>query len=79
MNQDILQGKWKEVRGEAQSRWGKLTNDDLDRVEGSIEKLAGILQQRYGYSKQEAQHEIANFMERFEDKVKMKLDPRIKG
>ena len=79
MNQDTLQGKWKQVRGEAQSWWGKLTNDDLDRVEGSIDKLAGILQQRYGYSKQEAQHEIANFMERFEDKVKMKLDPRIKG
>ncbi len=79
MNQDTLQGKWKQVRGEAQSWWGKLTNDDLDRAEGSIDKLAGILQQRYGYSKQQAQHEIANFMERFEQKVKMKLDPRIKG
>ncbi len=74
MNQDIFQGKWKRVRGEAQSWWGKLTKDDLDRVEGSIDKLTGILQQRYGYSKQEAQHEIANFMEQIEGKVKVTLD-----
>jgi uncharacterized protein YjbJ (UPF0337 family) len=74
MNQDILQGKWKQVRGEAQSWWGRLTNDDLDRVEGSIDKLTGILQQRYGYSKHEAQHEIANFLEQIEGKVKVTLD-----
>jgi uncharacterized protein YjbJ (UPF0337 family) len=71
MNQDILQGKWKQIRGEAQSLWGKLTNDDLDRVEGSSEKLAGILQERYGYSKQRAENEVANFMERFDEKVSM--------
>ena len=39
MNQEILQGKWKQIRGEAQSWWGKLTNDDLDRVEGKVENF----------------------------------------
>ena len=49
MNQVILQGKWKQIRGEIKSWWGRLTNDDLDRIEGSMDKLAGILQERYGY------------------------------
>lgn len=67
MNQDVLRGKWKQMRGEVKSWWGKLTNDDLDRVQGSLEKLSGALQERYGYSKQEAQREIDNFMKRFEE------------
>ncbi len=66
MNQDILQGKWKQVRGEIRSWWGKLTNDDLDRIEGSKDRLSGILQERYGYSLHEAQREIADFMEQIE-------------
>jgi uncharacterized protein YjbJ (UPF0337 family) len=76
MNEDILQGQWKQVRGELQSWWGRLTNDDLDRIQGSTDKLAGILQERYGYSKQQAHHEIADFMENLEDKIKDKLDPQ---
>ena len=71
MNQVILQGQWKQVRGEIKSWWGKLTQDDLDRIEGSFDKLAGILQQRYGYSVREAQHEIADFMERLENKLEL--------
>ena len=74
MNQDILQGKWKQVRGDIRSRWGKLTNDDLDRINGSVDKLAGILQERYGYSLHEAQRKIADFMEQIEGKVQEKLD-----
>jgi uncharacterized protein YjbJ (UPF0337 family) len=74
MNQDILQGKWKQVRGEVKSWWGKLTNDDLDRIGGSFDRLAGILQERYGYSKEEAQRNIADFM----DQVEYKLDLRVK-
>ena len=74
MNQDILQGKWKQVRGEVKSWWGRLTNDDLDRIGGSFDRLAGILQERYGYSKEEAQRNIADFM----DQVEYKLDLRVK-
>ena len=74
MNQDISQGKWKQIRGEIQSWWGRLTNDDLDRIEGSFDKLAGILQERYGYSKEEAQHAVADFIE----SVEGKLEPQLK-
>lgn len=58
MNRDILQGKWKEIMGDVKSWWGKLTDDDIKQIEGSKDKLIGILQKRYGYSKEQAMAEI---------------------
>ena len=58
MNRDILEGKWKEIKGDLKSWWGKLTDDDITQVEGSKDKLIGILQKRYGYSKEQAMAEI---------------------
>ncbi len=69
MNEDILQGKWKQVRGEIQSFWGKLTNDDLDRIQGNSAILAGKLQEHYGYSRQEAEHAIADFLDGIQEKL----------
>jgi uncharacterized protein YjbJ (UPF0337 family) len=69
MNEDILQGKWKQIRGEVQSLWGRLTNDDLDRIQGSSDKLAGKLQEHYGYSRQEAERAITDFLEDIQDKL----------
>jgi uncharacterized protein YjbJ (UPF0337 family) len=54
MNNDIFEGKWKQVRGNAKEWWGKLTDDDLDKVEGKFDKLIGLLQEKYGYTKQQA-------------------------
>ena len=48
MNEDILKGKWKEIKGEAKQKWGKLTDDDLAQVEGKEEELLRLLQKRYG-------------------------------
>jgi uncharacterized protein YjbJ (UPF0337 family) len=61
MNKDVLKGKWHQVSGEAKKKWGKLTDDDITRAEGDSEKLAGILQERYGYSKEEAHREVNNW------------------
>lgn len=69
MNEDILSGKWKQIRGEIQSFWGRLTNDDLDRIQGSSARLAGKLQERYGYSRQEAERAIADFLDGILDKL----------
>jgi uncharacterized protein YjbJ (UPF0337 family) len=68
MNKDVLEGKWKQLRGEVQKKWGDLTNDDLDQIEGQSTKLAGKLQERYGYSKEEAEREIDNFLRDIKDK-----------
>jgi len=62
MNEDILKGKWKELKGSVKEKWGKLTDDDVTEVEGKTEKLVGILQEKYGYSKDKAQEEYKKFM-----------------
>jgi uncharacterized protein YjbJ (UPF0337 family) len=63
MNQDIFEGKWKEMRGQVKEWWGELTNDDLDRAEGKADQLIGLLQKRYGYSKEQAQEEFNRRLE----------------
>ena len=61
MNKDILEGKWKELKGEVQKKWAKLTDDDLDLISGQREKIVGQLQQRYGKTKDEAEKEVDEF------------------
>ncbi len=70
MNKDILEGQWKQIRGEAKSWWGKLTDDDLDRAAGKVEVLAGLLQEKYGYTRQRAVEEIEKRVSKFETKLK---------
>lgn len=70
MNRDILEGKWKQLRGEVKMKWGELTDDELDQIEGSRDKLAGKLQEKYGYSRQEAEGEIDSFLKDTEDKLR---------
>lgn len=60
---DILQGKWHELKGKVRGQWGKLTDDDLTKLSGKTEELAGVLQQRYGYSKAQAEIEINKWLE----------------
>lgn len=63
MNRDILEGKWKQMRGRMKEAWGKLTDDDLDRVEGRLDRLAGLLQSKYGYARDRADEEIKRVLE----------------
>ncbi|CAN7719901.1 CsbD family protein [Rhizobium sp. LjRoot98] len=58
MNWDMIEGKWKEYRGKAQAQWGKLTDDDLDVINGRRQELAGRIQVRYGVEKEEAERQI---------------------
>jgi uncharacterized protein YjbJ (UPF0337 family) len=59
---DILLGKWNELKGQVRQKWAKLTDDDLARLSGKIEELAGVLQMRYGYGKAQAEIEINNWL-----------------
>ncbi len=74
MNEDILKGKWRQILGEVKMRWGRLTDNDLKRIEGSTEKLSGLLQERYGITKQEAHTQIANFLETIEARIETRLE-----
>jgi uncharacterized protein YjbJ (UPF0337 family) len=66
MNQDIIQGKWTQLKGSLKAQWGKLTEDDLARLDGNRQYLIGRLQERYGWQKDKAEQEI----EMFEQSVK---------
>jgi uncharacterized protein YjbJ (UPF0337 family) len=61
MNQDIIQGKWTQLKGSLKNKFGKLTDDDLSRADGSREYLAGKLQERYGWQKDQIDREIDSF------------------
>jgi uncharacterized protein YjbJ (UPF0337 family) len=63
MNRDILAGKWKEMKGRVKEQWGKITDDELDRAEGKAEQMVGLLQQRYGYTKEKAEEEYDRFLQ----------------
>lgn len=66
MNWDIVQGKWQQLKGAAQEKWGELTNDELDQVAGNRDQLIGKLQERYGWTKEQAEREVDDY---FADKV----------
>lgn len=57
MNRDVIEGNWKQLRGKAQEKWGKLTNDDLDVIAGKKDQLVGKLQEYYGHTREEAERE----------------------
>ena len=65
MNKDIVKGKMLQLRGEMKKAWGKLTDDDLEKFTGEVDKLAGIIQERYGVTREQAQKQAKEFMGRF--------------
>ena len=61
MNWDQIQGKWKKVKGQAQQKWGDLTSDDLEKIDGKRAELVGKVQERYGLAKEEAEKQVQEF------------------
>lgn len=53
VNQDQFEGKWKQFKGELKKQWGDFTDDDLLAIEGSVDKLEGKIQERYGDRREE--------------------------
>ncbi len=63
MNQDILKGKWNQVVGSVKAQWGDLTDDELTEIDGNRQKLLGKLQEKYGYTRDEAERQVDRFFE----------------
>jgi len=70
MNKDEFEGKWKQIRGQARQWWGKLTADDLERAGGKFEQFIGIVQEKYGYTREAAETEFNKRMAAFEARQK---------
>ena len=66
MNKDVFEGQWKQIRGQARTWWGKLTDDDLDKVAGKFDQFVGVLQEKYGYTREAAEKEINQRMAEYE-------------
>jgi uncharacterized protein YjbJ (UPF0337 family) len=61
MNWDQVEGKWKQASGKAKEKWGKLTDDDLQRISGKRDQLIGRIQERYGIAKEDAERQVDEF------------------
>lgn len=64
MNWDQIQGNWTQFKGTVQKQWGKITNDELDVIDGRREELVGRIQKQYGVSKEEAEKQVDEFLNR---------------
>jgi uncharacterized protein YjbJ (UPF0337 family) len=63
-NRDVLTGNWKQMQGKVKQTWGKLTDNDLTRINGRFDELTGLVQERYGYSREKAEREVTDFIEK---------------
>ncbi|MDO5529172.1 MAG: CsbD family protein [Paracoccus sp. (in: a-proteobacteria)] len=61
MNWDVVQGKWKQLKGNVKEKWGDLTDDEIDQIDGKKDQLSGKLQEKYGWTKDEAEKQIDDF------------------
>lgn len=66
MNRDILEGNWKMLRGRIREKWGDLTDDEIDQIAGKWDRLVGMLQAKYGYTENEAEWQIDEFLKHAE-------------
>jgi uncharacterized protein YjbJ (UPF0337 family) len=64
MNEDILKGKWKELKGSAQKQWGKLTDDDFEQINGDRTILIGKIQKAYGIQRDEVEKQLKDWEDR---------------
>jgi uncharacterized protein YjbJ (UPF0337 family) len=68
-NWDVIKGSWNQLKGEARTQWGQLTDDELDQIAGDREKLIGKVQEQYGWSREEAERDVDAFARRMSPRI----------
>ena len=69
MNSDTMKGQWKQLLGRAKKNWSKITDDELLRIEGNVQQLSGLIQERYGIARDEADRQIQKFADSVDSKT----------
>lgn len=64
MNKDTVEGKWKQIKGKARETWGNITDDELEQAKGDAQQLAGLIQERYGKTREAAEKEVKDFYDK---------------
>lgn len=77
MNRDAFEGKWQKLRGEVKAWWGKLTDADIEKINGQFDVFVDLLQEHYGYSREHAAEEIEKQIEQYEIWLKKKGMPAL--
>lgn len=78
MNWDVIEGKWDQLKGRLRSKWGKLTDDDVENLGGKKDSLVGKLQERYGLMKDDAERQVNDWVSSIDvDEHEEDTQPRI--
>ncbi len=67
MNQSQIAGKWKEIKGEIRKAWGNLTDDEIEQTKGNMESISGLIQQKFGLTKEQASERLNRVYSKFEN------------
>jgi uncharacterized protein YjbJ (UPF0337 family) len=79
MNIDTFEGQWRQMRGELRSWWGKLSDNDFEKIAGKKDRLMGMLQEKYGYTREAAQQEIDRRFREYEERARTSTNPTQKS
>ena len=74
MNENVIKGKWLEIKGDVQKAWGKLTDDELDKTKGDLKSIGGLIQQKYGDAQEKSSAKLAEIFKKFESQKDSAVD-----
>ena len=74
LNENIVKGKWKEIKGDLQSAWGRLTDEELETAQGDMTKFTGAVQRKYGLGQEEVRTKLNEMFSKYGDKSEQAAD-----
>ena len=74
MNKDVINGKWKEIKGDIRKMWGNVTGDELEKTKGDMTSISGLIQQRYGHEKDEVSNKLTSIFKKYDSKIEAKKE-----
>lgn len=73
-NENVIKGKWREIKGDIQRAWGKLTDDELEKTKGDMTAVGGLIQKKYGETQDSYNKKLNEIYQRFENTKDKNVD-----